>query len=265
MSDTPDLASRAYLFGDSDLASARLRLLAQVFEPSSRAFLSRLPGSAPRRIADLGCGPGYTTRLLAEAFPNAHILGLDNSAAYIEQARRAAAPGVEFHLADARTPLPGAPFDLIYCRYLLTHLPCATDALARWAEQLHPGGLIAVEENEWIHTQRPAFARYLSIVEAMLAEGGKQLYLGTELHGWQHERVSLASSELVSVAVFDRDAADMFRMNVPAWREQPFVRAHWSPREIDALHEELAAIAASDSPASSIVFGRRRIVFRRRD
>lgn len=265
MSDTPDLASRAYLFGDSDLASARLRLLAQVFEPSSRAFLSRLPGSAPRRIADLGCGPGYTTGLLAETFPKAHVLGLDNSAAYIEQARQVVKSGVEFQQADALAPLPSGPFDLIYCRYLLTHVPRATDAIAGWAGQLNLGGRIAVEENEWILSERPAFSRYLSIVEAMLAEGGKQLYLGAELHGWQHERVSLASSELVSIAISDRDAADMFRMNVPAWREQPFVRAHWSPREIDALHEELAAIAASDSPASSIVFGRRRIVFRRRD
>ncbi len=55
-----------YLFQDTDLAARRLAVLAEVFAPASRAFLLDVVQSRPELALDLGCGPGYTTRLLAE-------------------------------------------------------------------------------------------------------------------------------------------------------------------------------------------------------
>jgi hypothetical protein len=55
-----------YAFGDSVPAARRLALVAEAFEPSSRAFLERFAGATPALAVDLGCGPGHTILLLDE-------------------------------------------------------------------------------------------------------------------------------------------------------------------------------------------------------
>src|SRR5690348_2613412 len=113
----PNGRESTYQFGDSALAAERLRLLAAAFEPSSRSFLERLRPRASRMIADLGCGPGHTTKLLAAVFPSAHVLGIDSSENFLAIAKREQSGNVEFAPADVTRPFPGGPFDLIYARY----------------------------------------------------------------------------------------------------------------------------------------------------
>src|ERR1700684_3759487 len=65
-----------YAFGDTATASQRLGVLASVFVPTSTALLRSLRGGSgsgtpPALVLDLGCGPGHTTAMLAEAFPSA--------------------------------------------------------------------------------------------------------------------------------------------------------------------------------------------------
>jgi SAM-dependent methyltransferase len=68
------------------------------------------------RVADIGCGHGASTVLMAQAFPNSTFVGIDYHAASIDTAKqRAAAAGVPnagFEVADA-TSYNGQPYDLI--------------------------------------------------------------------------------------------------------------------------------------------------------
>src|SRR6266550_6841019 len=68
-----------YTFGDTDAAAARLDLVAEVFEPPSRRFLTEQARSIGRcRLAvDVGCGPGHSTQLLAELVGADRTIGLD--------------------------------------------------------------------------------------------------------------------------------------------------------------------------------------------
>ena len=50
-------------------------------------LLARVPLEAPARIADLGCGPGNATALLARRWPGAQIVGVDSAPAMLERAR----------------------------------------------------------------------------------------------------------------------------------------------------------------------------------
>lgn len=65
-------------------------------------------------------------------------------------------------------PFPGAPADLLFCRLLLTHSQNPQALLAVWATQLRSGGLLLVEEVEWIHTTSAVFTRYLNILQTVM-------------------------------------------------------------------------------------------------
>ncbi len=253
-----------YQFGDSDLAAERLRRLATAFEPSSRAFLQSLSVAAPLAIADLGCGPGYTSRMLAEVFPTARVLGIDSSPQFVAMAERLPAERVSYAVADVAQSLPSGPFDVIYCRYLLAHLAEPLAAIERWGERLRPGGLLCIEENDWIHTTQPAFAQYLAIVEAMLADAEQKLYVGLDLDrvaAW--ETVRKQSSRVVPVEVSQRAAAEMFLPNLATWRDRPFVCQRYAVEELDRLRDDLQRLVDDDSTVRSISFGLRRLVLER--
>lgn len=138
-----------YAFGDSDLAARRLQLLGEVFAPSTRAFLQASVSREPSLVVDLGCGPGYTTHFLAETLPCGRAVGLDHSDHFISLAQQTATQRVSFQAHDVtQVPFPTGPADLLYCRFLLTHLRDPEAVVARWTDQLRPGGLLLMEEAE---------------------------------------------------------------------------------------------------------------------
>ncbi|HTF32264.1 MAG TPA: class I SAM-dependent methyltransferase [Myxococcota bacterium] len=65
-----------YAFGDSAVAAERLALVAQVFEGPSRTFWCSFAPAGPRLALDLGCGPGHTTRALAQSVGATQTVGM---------------------------------------------------------------------------------------------------------------------------------------------------------------------------------------------
>ncbi|MER7573302.1 trans-aconitate 2-methyltransferase [Streptomyces sp. NPDC126514] len=103
-----------------------------------------LPGDAPR-IADLGCGPGNVTAVLAERWPTARITGYDNSPEMLADARAHAGPRLDFAHADVRTWTPAEPYDLIVSNAALQWVPGHADRFADWIDGLAPGGTFAFQ------------------------------------------------------------------------------------------------------------------------
>lgn len=118
-------------------------------------WLPALDGVVPRlqagaRVADIGCGHGHSTLLMAEAFPNSRFVGIDTHPASIAAAQALArASGlsdrVEFVLADAKAPLPGL-FDLICFFDCLHDLGHPVEAARRAREALAPDGTLMLVE-----------------------------------------------------------------------------------------------------------------------
>ncbi|MET9733121.1 trans-aconitate 2-methyltransferase [Streptomyces sp. NPDC006458] len=110
-----------------------------------------LPAEDRPRIADLGCGPGNVTALLAERWPRAHITGYDNSAEMLDKAHtehEGPTPGggrLDFAHADARTWTPEEPYDLIISNATLQWVPGHAERFADWIAALAPGGTLAFQ------------------------------------------------------------------------------------------------------------------------
>jgi trans-aconitate 2-methyltransferase len=244
-----------YLFGDSDSAAQRLKLLASVYQESTRAFLANAAGSARFQLAlDLGCGPGFTTHLIADALRCDRIIGLDASPSFIKLASATAGERMSFLQHDITAiPFPGGCANLIFSRFLLTHLRDPAAAVAKWATQLERNGLLLLEETETIHTAHPVFARYLAIVEAMLASQSGRLYAGHLVAGLDSPGgLKPAFSEIRSLPVRNCDAGRMFVLNLSTWKDNEFVRTNYSPGLILQLENDLTEIAAIESPAREI-------------
>ncbi|MCW5980224.1 MAG: methyltransferase domain-containing protein [Bryobacteraceae bacterium] len=98
----------------------------------------------PKRIVDLGCGPGNSTEVLRRRWPMAEIAGLDSSPAMIAEARRGYPRGT-WILADARSWTAPEPFDLVFSNALFQWLPDHAALCRHLLEQVAPGGALAVQ------------------------------------------------------------------------------------------------------------------------
>jgi SAM-dependent methyltransferase len=251
--------SRRYAFGDSDQAARRLAQVAAVFGAPTGAFLRAAVRRPVGLAVDLGCGPGHTTELLARCLRPARLAGLDSSAAFLALARRRL-PAAEFLVHDVtRTPLPTGPADLLFARFLVSHLPDPGGAVAAWAAQLGDGGLLLLDEVEWIRTDDPALAGYLRVLAAVLQARGHRLQVGPVLDALPDPPGLTRRGSRVAVHPVDpARAAAMFRTNLSVWRQDPEAREVAGDPTLDRLDHALAA-----PPTAPITWGLRQLVYER--
>jgi trans-aconitate 2-methyltransferase len=107
-------------------------------------LLARIDLVAPPRIVDLGCGPGNSTALLRERWPEANVTGLDSSADMLDAARRDH-PGIEFVAGDIAEWSPAAPYDLVFSNAALQWVGDHERLLPRLIDAVAPDGILAVQ------------------------------------------------------------------------------------------------------------------------
>ncbi|MGZ5416152.1 MAG: trans-aconitate 2-methyltransferase [Nocardioides sp.] len=106
-------------------------------------LIARVGATEPRRVVDLGCGPGNLTALLKERWPDACVVGVDSSPEMVETAR--SVDGVEFCVGDARTWRPAEPVDVLVANATLQWVPGHLDLLLHLVGQVAPGGWFAFQ------------------------------------------------------------------------------------------------------------------------
>jgi len=107
-------------------------------------LLARVPLAAARSVVDIGCGPGNSTELLAQRYPGADIVGLDNSPAMLEEAQRRL-PALRFEPADAATWIPAPHTELVFANATYQWVPDHFAQLPRVLAALQPGAVLAVQ------------------------------------------------------------------------------------------------------------------------
>ena len=107
--------------------------------------------SSSLRVADVGCGAGWSTIAIARAFPRADVIGFDADEASMADARENAAAqqvAVRFEVCDAVAIADHGPFDLILVLEALHDMARPADVLRSLRQTLAPGGSVLVADEK---------------------------------------------------------------------------------------------------------------------
>jgi trans-aconitate 2-methyltransferase len=144
-------ALKSYPIKGGNVGRARLAVLAAALAPTTERHLDRAGPLSGCSVIDVGCGGGDVTFALARRVgPDGHVLGIDLDLEKLALARaKAQAEGIAqatFEAVDVTQTWPIRNVDLVYARFILTHLAAPEALLAQAAAALRPGGMILVED-----------------------------------------------------------------------------------------------------------------------
>ena len=116
----------------------------------AKDLVSRIELVDPKRIIDIGCGPGNSTAQLHGRWSQAEIMGIDNSEEMIRKAGNTY-PDMKWAVHDITEDLSGfGLFDLVFSNAVIQWVPDQRLLLRRLFAMLNPGGVLAVQvPNAW--------------------------------------------------------------------------------------------------------------------
>ena len=128
-----------------------------------RDLIAQVPLERAQRVVDLGCGPGNSTELLVERFPDAEVIGIDSSPDMLRQARERL-PRSTFVEANLATWMPKERIDLLFGNAVFQWVPDHTAVLTRLLRALPAGGVLAVQMPD--NTSEPALVLMQDVARA---------------------------------------------------------------------------------------------------
>jgi len=253
----------------------RLRVLARVMHASSMSLFDRLGLRDGLTCLDVGCGGGDATLELARRVaPSGMVVGVDIDETKLQLARTEAAQqalsNVEFRLADIRETCAPATCDIVYARFLLTHLSDPAGTVSAFYKHLRPGGSLAVEDidcnGHFTYPESKAFRRYHELYCATVVRRGGDPNIGPRLPGLLKQ----AGFEDVGVAIvqpigMEGEVKLMNPLTMENITGAVLADGLASQEEIDAVVRELYAFAAdphtlAGTPRVVQVWGRRPVL-----
>jgi len=174
-----------YVLPSSDAESERLERQAGLY--GGTGFLTPFLAARPEDVLEVGCGTGYFARHVAAQLPDSRVTGVDLDPTRLAFARaRTTMPNVRFASGDLlHLPFADGSFDLVYCRFVLVHVPDPTAALQEMQRVARPGGIVVaydmVHDGIWFAPPKPAFARLLRAALDVMRERGMEPSQGLHL------------------------------------------------------------------------------------
>jgi SAM-dependent methyltransferase len=170
----------------------RLRDQALMWQAATEAVLDKVGLASGMSALDVGGGPGAVMRLMADRVgPQGRVTGIEIDGKLGAQALAdlRASGGAEFQLVEANVleldEVPGAPFDLTYCRLFLMHMQDPVAVLEKMLEWTKPGGVVTAQEFDFgaiaIEPPCPAMAEFNRVFEGVFRGHGRNLRAGRQL------------------------------------------------------------------------------------
>ncbi len=184
--------SDGYLMSRTPQEYERLRVQSRGWEAATGRLLDQVGLAAGASCLDAGCGPGETMRLMAERVGSSgRVTGIDvdpRLGALAEtmlhdaghrQCRFAA------HDATGGGPIPDAPFDLVYARLLIIHMPDRVAVLRRLWDAVAPGGHLLVQDYDFrglaVLPRLDSVDEVVRVIVDAASADGRDVHTGTRL------------------------------------------------------------------------------------
>lgn len=240
----------------------RLRVLARVMAPTTSALLTRVGVEPTARCLDVGCGGGDVTLTLARLASEGSVVGIDLDETKLgmarEEADAAGVRNVAFRIRDVtELSLDGDRFDVVYARFLLTHLPDPGEALANLGGQLAPGGALIAEDidctGHFCEPHSPAFWRYVELYTNTVQGRGCDPNIGPRLPGLLRDaglcRIGVTVAQPAGIS---GEVKLIAPLTLEAIADAALDAGLATEEELSEIVDELYALAADDATLMSI-------------
>jgi ubiquinone/menaquinone biosynthesis C-methylase UbiE len=240
----------------------RLSVLARVLQPTTLALIDRVGSIAGATVVDVGCGGGDVTFDLAERVgPGGRVVGIDLDETKLELARAEAQErgigNVEFLKANVTERWPVDGVDLVYARFILTHLTDPSALLARAKEALRPRGHILAEDidfdGHFCDPPNKGFDGYIRLYVAAGQKRGADPFIGRRL-ARLFDDAGFADVGLGLVQPFGRDgdAKRLASLTFAAIAPSVVAAGVATQAEVDGIQAELDAFTARPGTTISL-------------
>jgi len=260
-----------YIIRGGESGAERLHVLGRVMWPASLAVLGRAGLAPGMDVLDLGCGSGDMTLEIARvAGSNGRVVGIDMDAGVLAEAKRASEGSglpIEWRQGRIEEVDEDGAFDLVYARFLLSHLPDPRDALRRMCRAVRPFSRVVVEDIDIsAHVHWPpsaAFRRYVELYTATALARGADPGIGPRLPALLIDAGLEDVEVAVSMPVFRQgEGKTVARITLSNIAESAIAVGLTCREEIDRLLGELAGHEADPRSIQSTaqvfqVIGRR--------
>lgn len=168
----------------------RMRVVARVMRPGTLALLERAGVTSGMRCLDVGCGAGEVTFDLASLVGlTGHVDGVDLDATKValavSDAEQTETANVSFRVGDLADGLGEAAYDVVYARFVLTHLRDPAAGVALMMAALRPGGRLVVEDIDYrgsfCYPESDVYVRANEIYEQAALRNGGDPHIGARV------------------------------------------------------------------------------------
>ncbi len=183
---------KEYSIQGGNEGSERLDILSRTIEKSTREFLKTAELNTAKSCLDLGCGTGKVTMMIAEIIGDqGQVLGVDINELNIHNANKSAKTkeikNVSFEVFDVYKFKARTKYDVIYSRFLLSHLTNPKLILENILQLLKPGGKLLIEDTDFTghfcYPKSDYFDQYVTLYQDLLKKRGANANLGQGLVG----------------------------------------------------------------------------------
>jgi 2-polyprenyl-3-methyl-5-hydroxy-6-metoxy-1,4-benzoquinol methylase len=239
----------------------RLRVLARVMRPTTLNLFDRVGIKPGMACLDVGCGGGDVTFELADLVdPRGKVVGWDIDETKLALARREAEErrqgNVDFRVSDVGES-DGAPeFDVVYARFLLTHLSDPIGALARILRMLQPGGIVILEDIDctgcFCYPYSAAFWRYMELYTQTARRRGGDPDIGLRLPAMLFESgVERVQMNVVQPSPLDGDVKLVTPLTMENIVDSVLAEKLATRAELDRIIDELYQFSRDPRTAAS--------------
>ena len=238
-----------YVIAGGAEGKSRLKVLSRVMQPHTQNLFQRLGITTGMHCLDIGCGGGDVTFELALLVGNSgQVVGQDLDETIIrltqEDCQQLNLTNVHLKVADVFSLNEKEKYDLVYTRFLLTHLNRPQTAIEKMKMAVKSGGLIAVEDIEFsghfCYPKCSAFDKYIELYQQVVKNKEGDPEIGPKLPGILRQAgFKKVNLNLVQPTFMEGEGKLVAQITMEKIREAILEQALSSPNEIDTIISEI--------------------------